>query len=123
MLMILPKTINKRFYKTLREKKEEYGRGFNKFLCGETGYSTGYISQVLNDKQGASQEAQIKISNACELDYKSFFLEIPQELIKQKPIKEDIDLRKQNKLLRELNKMKDQRISDLEKLLEIERAR
>jgi transcriptional regulator with XRE-family HTH domain len=70
--MILPDAINKRFYKALAKKWAEYGRGFNKFLCGETGYTSGYISQVLNGNQTASQEAQIKISDACGLDYKSF---------------------------------------------------
>ena len=71
--MIRPRDINERFYKALKKKEIEYGRGFNKFLCGETGYSTGYISQVLNDKQDASQEAQIKISEAMGVEYKSFF--------------------------------------------------
>ncbi len=70
--MILPKFINKRFYKALKDKQEEYGRGFNKLLCLETGYSSGFISQVLSQRQTASQSAQIKISNACGLDYKSF---------------------------------------------------
>jgi len=70
--MILPKHINQRFYKALKDKQEEYGRGFNKLLCLETGYSSGFISQILSQRQTASQSAQIKISNACGLDYKSF---------------------------------------------------
>ena len=61
--------------------------GVNKFLCGETGYSTGYISQVLNNKQDASQEAQIKISEAMGVDYKSFFDTPPPKTLGTEDIK------------------------------------
>jgi len=121
--MILPKTINERFYKALLEKKNEYGRGFNKFLCGETGYSSGYISQVVNGNQDASQEAQIKISGTCGLDYKSFLKDdqIKRENIEteQPPTnsKEVEQLSREIKLFEEIVKMKDDKIASLEKIV------
>lgn len=69
--MITPKEIYKKFYNELKKKKSSYGNGFNKFLCGETGFSSGYISSVVNGKQEPSQDAQIKIANACRIDYQS----------------------------------------------------
>ena len=71
--MISPKQINKRFHGMLREKMNEYGRGFNKFLSLETGISTGYLSEILAGKKPGSQEKQIKICEALEVDYQSLF--------------------------------------------------
>ena len=64
----------------LQKKKKEYGRGFNTFLCLETGYTSGFMSQVVNGKQKASPDAQIAISKACGINYASFFQENHKEL-------------------------------------------
>ncbi len=113
MFMILPKTINERFYKALTKKWKEYGRGFNKFICLETGYSSGYVSQVLNGNQDASQEAQIKISEACGLDYKSF--------LEESPPKDNHDIAELKAEMQEIKAMLPDRIpsqNDLKKYLQ-----
>jgi len=126
MMMILPREINERFYKSLKKKEMEYGRGFNKFLCGETGYSTGYISQVLNNKQDASQEAQIKISEAMGVEYKSFF-DTPQptplgtEDIK-KIIASEMNKHKTNDLEKHLQNKYQSIIHDLQELEKLDPA-
>lgn len=121
MLMILPKKINERFYKALKGKHKEYGRGFNKFLCGETGYSTGYMSQVLNGNQAASQEAQIKISDASGMDYQSFLRESstpepkPTTRENEKPQQEAISLIEALAIYKKTNQLLQEKVESLEK--------
>ena len=126
MMMILPREINERFYQSLKKKEMEYGRGFNKFLCGETGYSTGYISQVLNDKQDASQEAQIKISEAMGVEYKSFFDAPPPKPLGTEDIKKliagEMNKYQTNDLERHLQNKHQAIIHDLQELEKLDPA-
>lgn len=64
-----PKKIAARFHAMLKEKEGEYGRGFNKFLHGETGISTGYLSEIIAGDKPGSQETQMKICSALDFNY------------------------------------------------------
>lgn len=66
-----PDIIHDRFFGLLIKNKEEYGRGFNKFLHHETGLSTSYLSLLIGGKKRASQETQAKIANALKIDYQT----------------------------------------------------
>ena len=67
--MTTPKQITARFYKALKQKEQDYGKRFNKFLHLETGLSTGYISQILSGEKPGSQEAQMLICQKAGIDY------------------------------------------------------
>lgn len=78
LAMITPKLILQRFYKILDQKKKDYGRGFNKFLCLETKLSSGFISQVVNKNQDPTPETQEKILNALKVDYQALLYPVDQ---------------------------------------------
>jgi hypothetical protein len=107
-----PKQIYARFYDALKQKEDDHGSGFNKFINGKTGISTGFLSLVLSGKKKASQQSQINICNACNLDYQSFFSE-PTNNIKpnQKSSQEIQDV---IALYKEIITLKDEKIERLE---------
>jgi transcriptional regulator with XRE-family HTH domain len=70
-MRITPKKIAERFHAMLKEKKQEYGYGFNNFLHIETGLSSGYLSEIINGDKPGSQEAQMKICHALDVDYQA----------------------------------------------------
>ncbi len=63
------------FLTALQAKQAEMGRGFQKFLAAETGYSNSYINQIIKGKRGLSFKAMSRIAKALGFTY-SEFLEI-----------------------------------------------
>ena len=113
-----PKKIYGRFFEALKKAEDEYGRGFNKYLHHETGLSTSFISLLLGDKKKASQQAQIKISEAIKADYQSFFKDTnpaPTPSHEYDPSMEDISkLERENALLEKMVGLLEKDVARLE---------
>ncbi len=62
----------RQFLAALQAKERECGRGFQKQLAGDTGYSDSYINQIIKGKRGLSFKAQSRIAKALKYKYADF---------------------------------------------------
>jgi transcriptional regulator with XRE-family HTH domain len=60
------------FLAALQAKEREVGRGFQKQLAGDTGYSDSYINQIIRGNRGLSFKAQSRIVKALKYKYADF---------------------------------------------------
>lgn len=70
--------IYKKFMAKLDAEQEKYGRGFNNFVSLEASLSTGYVSGLMNRKQGASYETVVKICKVFGWDINELFMNIAE---------------------------------------------
>lgn len=103
--MNTPKKITERFYQALEAAKEEYGRGFNKFICIETGFSSGFISQVVRQRQTPTPETQEKILKALKINYQDILADTHQRPILTDSQKEYTDMIETLSAYKELKEM------------------
>jgi transcriptional regulator with XRE-family HTH domain len=72
------------FLAALQAKEREYGRGFQKQLAGDTGYSDSYMNQIIKGNRGLSFKAQSRIAKALKYKYTDF-LELGKNILDGTP--------------------------------------